>query len=96
MAAKLELAVSRRMGSKLDKRQLLEALRSDLEHETRDCISESSDSFPTGSMDNNEVLSNAYQKLFMNLKFAVVNGDPAKSLQFLEKAITIGKALLKG
>ncbi|KAF2320350.1 hypothetical protein GH714_027234 [Hevea brasiliensis] len=94
MAAKLELAISCRTGSKLDKRQLLGTLQSDWEQETRDNISESSKCFPAVKMDNYEELSSSYQKLFMNLKSAVVDGDPAKSWQFLENARSVGKSLL--
>ncbi|XP_057995328.1 DNA mismatch repair protein MSH3 isoform X2 [Hevea brasiliensis] len=94
MAAKLELAITCRTGSKLDKRQLLGTLQSDWEQETRDNISESSKCFPAVKMDNYEELSSSYQKLFMNLKSAVVDGDPAKSWQFLENARSVGKSLL--
>ncbi|KDP22293.1 hypothetical protein JCGZ_26124 [Jatropha curcas] len=94
MAARLEMVVSHRMEDKLVRRQLLETPTSDQQQETWEKTSESPDCFHSGKIEKYEELDNDYQKLFLNLKFAMLDGDSAKSFQYLENARNIAKALI--
>lgn len=87
MAARLEVVVSSRMRNRLGK-------TSDQQGKAQEKIVESPDCFYTGRIGNFEDLSNAYREFFLNLKDAILDGDPAKSFQFLEDARSMAKELI--
>ncbi|KAJ4706053.1 putative DNA mismatch repair protein MSH3 [Melia azedarach] len=93
MAARLEAEVSSRVQKRLVKCQLLET-SSDQEQEAQGNMLATPDNFHTERVEGLEDLISTYQDLFLNLKFATHDDNPAKSFQFLKHARSIAKELL--
>lgn len=93
IAAKLEAEVNSRVQNRSSKRELLVKL-SDQEQEVQENMPVSSDSFHSGRVEASQDLICAYRDLFLNLKFATHDDDPAKSFQFLKHARSIAKELI--
>lgn len=93
IAAKLEAEVSSRVQNRSAKRDLLVKL-SDQEQEAQENMPVSPESFYLGRVEASEDLISAYRDLFLNLKFATHDDNPAKSFQFLKHARSIAKELI--
>lgn len=93
IAAKLEAEVSSRVQNRSAKRELLVKL-SDQEQEAQENMPVSPESLYLGRVEASEDLISAYRDLFLNLKFATHDDNPAKSFQFLKHARSIAKELI--
>lgn len=93
IAAKLEAEVNSRVQNRSAKRELLVKL-SDQEQEAQENMSVSPDGFHSGRVEASQDLISSYRDLFLNLKFAMHDDDPAKSFQFLKHARSIAKELI--
>ncbi|XP_065869912.1 DNA mismatch repair protein MSH3 isoform X2 [Euphorbia lathyris] len=85
MASRLEVVVSCRVGNKLE---LLENRPSDEQEEKKNEL------YDGRIQIYGEITINDYEKFFLELRLARVERDPAKSLQLLENARRIAKALI--
>ncbi|KAL5812968.1 hypothetical protein ACOSQ3_027918 [Xanthoceras sorbifolium] len=93
MATRLEAEVSSRAGNR-SRRKKLQKTVSDQEEEARENTLASHESFIAGMVKGPEELSSAYGDFFRNLKFAILDDNPAKSFQYLKDARSIAKELI--
>lgn len=94
MAARLEAEVSHRVGNIKGKKQLIE-IPSGQEQEAQENMLISPDNCCAKRLEGpEEELSNAFQEFFLNLKFATLDDNPARSFQLLKHARSIAKELL--
>ena len=93
MATRLEAEVSNRVGNRSGRKKLRETLGD--QEDVRENTLASHESIYAGTVEGPEELcSAAYGDFFRNLKFAILDDDPAKSFQYLKHARSIAKELI--
>ncbi|TXG70881.1 hypothetical protein EZV62_005816 [Acer yangbiense] len=93
MATRLEAEVSNRVGNRSGRKKLRETIGD--QEDLRENTLASHESIYAGMVEGPEELcSAAYGDFFRNLKFAILDDDPAKSFQYLKHARSIAKELI--